>query len=156
MDISLPTRLNFFVDSDRRVITYRPIGPMLGPVYIASLFEAYAKLEAPWTYSRLADLRRFTGVLSEDDIQDAARRWAALTAGQNYHSHVAVVSLDAWDLVRIPVASKHFPNETICMFTDFHEANGWLTATDKTQYLTHARKVPVSPRMNDQILIQAA
>jgi hypothetical protein len=156
MDISVPCRLNFFVDSVRRTIIYRPIGPMLGPIYVASLFEAYAQVEAPWTYSRLADLRRFEGLLSEDDIQDAAKRWAVLTAGQAYKGHVAVVSLDAWDQVRIPAASKHFPNETICLFTDYHEANGWLMASDKAQYLATARKTPVPARVNAQILIQAA
>ncbi|MFT4075133.1 MAG: hypothetical protein QM647_06335 [Asticcacaulis sp.] len=153
MDISLPCRLDFFVDAVRRIIIYRPIGPMPGALYIATLFEAYRKVEAPWTYRRLADLRRYEGLLTQEDIEEAAVLWADITHGQSYHSHVAVVSLDAWDQVRIPAASKHFPNETICMFTDYHEAMGWLMAPNKDSYIDAARANPVTARIDHRIMV---
>jgi hypothetical protein len=148
-------RLNFFVDDVRKVLIIRPIGCMPPRYFIADLFAAYAKVKAPWTYGRLSDLRRFDWTLTDDDVKEIARRWSILTAGQTYSANVAVVSNDPTTQVRIPAASEHFLNETICMFTDYHEAMGWLVSTQKQAYLDGIRSTPPKAgRMDHQIVVQ--
>ena len=145
-------RLNFFVDTERMMIIIRPIGNMPGPVFVEQLFAAYAKVEAPWSYARLNDFRRFTGFLDERDLIEIATRWVKLKGRVKYKAFVAVVSLDAHDRVRLPSASKRFPQETICLFTDYHEAVGWLLASDKGRYLDGLEPLPRHIRRDDVLL----
>lgn len=135
-------RFNFFVDDDRKVIIIRPIGDMPGSVFVERLFAAYADVTAPWTYGRITDFRRFEGYLDNSDLAEIARRWVEMTVGVTYHAYVAVVSTDAVDRLRIPAVSPQFPNETICLFTDYHEAMGWLMAPDREAYLDRVRSNP--------------
>jgi hypothetical protein len=147
-------RLNFFIDEVRKVLIIRPIGSMPPRYFIADLFAAYAKVQAPWTYGRLSDLRRFEWTLSDDDIGEIARRWSNLTAGQTFTANVAVVSNNPTTQVRIPAASEHFPIETICPFTDYHEAMGCLISGDKQAYLDGIRDTPPKVgRTDHQILV---
>ena len=135
-------RFNVFVDEDRKVIITRPIGDMPGSVFVERLFDAYASVTAPWTYGRISDFRRFEGFLDNSDLAEIARRWKEMTVGIDYHAYVAVVSTDVVDRLRIPAVSPQFPNETICLFTDYHEAMGWLLATDREAYLERMRLAP--------------
>lgn len=128
-------RLNFLVNAERKVIVIRPIGDMPAASLIDQLFEAYGRVDAPWTYNRLTDFRRYEWFLGEKDICEIAQRWKSLAGGRDYHACVAVVSHDHLDKARVPAISPMFPNETMCHFTDFHDAMGWLTATDKARYL---------------------
>ena len=130
-----PSRLTFIANPDRKIIVIRPIGDMSGKDFIDTLFASYARIEAPWSYGRLTDLRRFDGRLSQNDIQEIAIRWRTLVGSRNYHAYVANVSFDAFDCLRTPDVSKDEPRETVCAFSDYHEALGWLTAADKTRYL---------------------
>lgn len=129
-NMSLPYRMNVFVDDRRKVMVLRVIGPMPGAEYADRLFEAYAGVADAWNYARLMDFRRFEGDLGFKEIETIAERWNAITAGIDYHSKVAVVSTDPLDAVRVPAASPQFPKETVCHFRDFHEAMDWLTASD--------------------------
>ena len=123
-------RLNVIADHDRKIIIFRVIGPMPSVEFAERLFETYEAMEAPWTYSRIMDFRRFEGLVDFAVVEDIARRWAALCAGRMIHSRVAVISLDALDRARVPAASPMFPNETICHFSDYHEAMAWITSPD--------------------------
>jgi hypothetical protein len=124
----MPYRMNVFVDDDRKVMVLRVIGPMPVSEYADRLFEAYAGVPDAWTYARLIDLRRFEGEIGLRDADAIAERWKALTDAVDYHGRVAVVSSDPLDAVRVPAVSPQFPKETICHFSDFHEAMDWLTA----------------------------
>lgn len=119
-------RLVFMANPDVRIIVVRPVGAMTGPDFVDRLFEAYAGVEAPWTYNRLNDFRRFEGYISQANLEDIAARWKALAADHAYHAKVAVLSNDHHDRLRVPAASPMFPNETICLFGDFYEAMAWL------------------------------
>ena len=126
---------NFFVDTERMVIIIRPIGYMPGPYFVEKLFEAYRKLDAPWRFSRINDFRRFDGHFSQDDLDAIAQGWKEIADGQPYSANVAVVSQDPLARLRISAVSPQFPNETICVFSDYHEAMGWVLANDQTAYL---------------------
>ena len=144
-------RLVFFVDEERKVIIIRPIGDMPGAEFIDKAFEGYERLTKPWLYSRLNDFRRFDGRLSDDDLAEIARRWRLLVGDEHYHANVALISLDPFTRIRLPLVSPQFPNETICLFTDFHEAMGWLLSSDREAYLDEVRQLPVQARVDERI-----
>lgn len=114
------------VDETRKVIAQRVSGDMPGDVFNNELFAAYAGIREPWRYHRLFDFRKFTHMLTYDDILATAKRWAELTEGIEFHSKVAVVSLDPLDIVRVPTAAPLYPRETLRAFNDFDEAIDWL------------------------------
>jgi len=128
--MSLPYRMNVFVDDHRKVMVLRVIGPMPANEYAERLFEAYAGVADIWNYSRLIDFRRFEGELGFTEIETIAERWKTITEDVDYCGKVAVVSTDPLDAVRVPAVSPQFPKETVCHFYDFHEAMDWLTAAD--------------------------
>ncbi len=144
-------RLNFIVDEASKLIIVRPIGDMPATAYIDQLFDRYRALSEPWSYRRVNDLRRFEGHLHAAALAEAARRWAELTARVTYSTRVAVVSNDLLDPIRLPAISPQFPNETICLFCDFHEAVGWLLAKDADTYLAGLAKV--NRRVDDACIV---
>jgi hypothetical protein len=87
-------RFNTFIDQERKILTVRPIGYMPGTYFVDKLFEFYARVDEPWTYNRVTDVRRFDGRLIQEDLDEIAKRWTKLADGRAYHAHVAVVSLD--------------------------------------------------------------
>lgn len=153
MRVESKARLNFLVNTERRIIIMRPIGDLSARDFIDQSIAVYAGVEAPWTYNRLNDVRRFTGYLSDTDLAEMAANWRRLTDGQDYHAHVAIVSLDVLDRVRIPSVSPMFPNETMCLFSDYHEAMGWLTAADRAQYLAALAPVIAARNVDDSLQI---
>lgn len=123
-------RLNVFVDEERKVLIFRVIGAMPSAEFTERLYAAYDTLDRPWRWARIMDFRRFEGLIAFADVEEMARRWQVITAGDNYHSKVAVVSADPLDKARVPTASPLFPNETVCHFSDYHEAMAWVVAKD--------------------------
>ena len=144
-------RLNFIVDEANKLVIVRPIGDIPTAQLVSQLFEHYHTLDKPWSWRRINDLRRFDGFFDQDTLDDIARRWAGLTAGVTYKTQVAVVTNDPLDTLRLPAASAQFPNETICLFTDFHEAVGWLLAKDPDTYL--AGLAEVKQRVDDSLIV---
>jgi len=147
-------RLNFIVDEAHKLVIIRPIGPMPAMEFVEKAFENYCGLHEPWTYRRVNDFRRFESFLDQPALSEIARRWAELTAGITYRARVAVVTNDPLDRIRLPAVSPQFPNETICLFSDFHEAVGWLLAEAPDAYI--AGLGAVQPRAEDctQIIIE--
>lgn len=153
MRVEFNARLTFMANPERRLIIVRPIGDLSARAFIDELFAHYASVAEPWTYNRLTDFRRFSGFLSEQNLAEIADRWRALADGHVYHSHVAVVSFDALDRLRVPAVSPMFPNETICLFSDYHEAMGWLTAVDRARYLAELGPALASRHSDDSVQI---
>ncbi len=44
---------------------------------------------------------------------------------------------DRWEKLRLPEVSRQFPHETICYFSDYHEAVGWILANDRPDFLAN-------------------
>ncbi len=147
-------RFNFFVDNERMVIIIRPIGYMPGSYFVEKLFDAYSKLEAPWRFGRINDFRRFDGHFSPEDLDAIAQGWRELAGGQSYHANVAVVSQDPLAKLRVSFASPQFPNETICVFSDYHEAMGWILANNQTAYLAGLGALSPSRRTDNDLIVE--
>ena len=134
--MSSQPRFSFHVDRENGFLVVRPIGDMSGPDMAARVIEAYQSVVAPWTFGRIIDLRRHTGYVAMEDRALIANAWAEMTAGIAYHAHVAMVVRDSYERLRLPEVSAQFPNETICYFLDYHEAVGWILASEKAKYLS--------------------
>lgn len=147
-------RFNTFIDTERKILTIRPIGYMPGSYFVDKMFEFYAGVDDLLTYNRVVDVRRFEGRLSQEERDEIARRWAKVVDGQVYHAHVAVVSLDPLASFRVAAVSPLFPNETMCAFMDYHEAVNWLLAVDKTAFLSGLGATHLPQRPDDQIYIE--
>lgn len=146
-------RLNFIVDEAHRLVIIRPIGDMPAMDFVDQLFEGYRSLGEPWTYHRVTDMRRFEGFIDQDAIDEIVRRWNEMTAGITYSAKVALVTTDALDRARLPTVSPQFPYETICPFTDFHEAVGWLLSETPDAYLAGLAEMR-RPEDDSRIIIE--
>ena len=147
-------RLNFIVDEAARLVIIRPIGDMPAAAFIEQVFEGYRSLSEPWNWRRVNDFRRFEGYLDDEAMAEIVRLWAELTDGVTYRANVAVVTMNPRDHIRIPAVSPQFPGETICIFTDYHEAVGWLLSETPDAYLAGLSEVRHSPRAASQIIIE--
>ena len=143
-----PFRFYTFIDDEHSFFVIRPIGELPGPEHAARVIAFYRSLDRPWRYNRLIDFRRHAAYVSDADRGAIAEAWAEITRGVDYHARVAIVARDAWEKLRLPQMAQDFPNETICFFSDYHEAAGWLQAQAPDAYLAALRKV-VAPRRDD-------
>jgi hypothetical protein len=142
-------RLVFLVDKPNDLMIIRPVGRATGAEFIEKLFEAYQSVEAVWRYKRIHDHRRFDGLMTQFDYEENGRRWAAMTNGHAEPAFAAIVMLEPDETVRIARPSHFLPNETVCRFTDYHEAVGWLKASDREAYLEQLRASPLVPHRKD-------
>ncbi|MBP2157821.1 MULTISPECIES: hypothetical protein [Asticcacaulis] len=126
-----PYRFKVFVDHERRVLTVRVIGLMPSAEFVDRLFEAYGRIDKPWTYNRIMDFRRFDGQISEDYIEEMGRRWHAMVPPGTPRSKLAVVSCNPLDRTRTPSVSPAVPSRAICHFSDFHSAVRWISSQDQ-------------------------
>lgn len=148
------SRLSFMVSDQHQLITIRPIGALTSMSFVDQLFEAYAGLAAPWAYFRVNDLRRWEGHLDPVARSEITRRWAELTAGATYQAHVAIVTIDRTDKFRRPQPAPKFPHETVCDFTDYHEAVGWLLSNEREAFLAGLGAAPVRRRDENLISVE--
>ena len=147
-------RLNFIVDEAAKLVIIRPIGDMPAMEFVEQVFARYSTMAEPWNWRRVNDFRRFEGFLDQAALTEIARRWAELTQGITYTARVAVVTIDPLDHIRLPAVSPQFPNEIICVFSDYHEAVGWLLSETPDTYLAGLAEVRQSPRDTAQIIIE--
>ncbi len=147
-------KFNLHVNDEHRLLVLRPIGAMAGSEIASRTVEFYRSLDAPWTYNRIVDFRRYDAYVSREDLDFIAAGWADITAGVQYRAYVAMVVREAYEKLRLPEVSQRFPNETICYFSDYHEAVGWLQAVDQTRYLANLGALPLRARDGETITIQ--
>jgi hypothetical protein len=107
-------------------VIVRIIGNMNSTNLVDQIFSAARKLDRPWAWRRLIDLRAFDGFIEFDDIEHLARRWAFLTQGVTDKGRTAIVSKSALDLARVSTMAHLFPGEIFRGFDSFDEAVEWL------------------------------
>ncbi|MFP1133053.1 hypothetical protein [Asticcacaulis sp. W401b] len=162
MGYSTSARLVFMANADLRLMVIRPIGRLPATELLDQMFEKLAEVETPWHYDRAVDLRRFEGELTSFESDALARRWKTLRGKNRSFAHVALIRLDACRRLHEPGPLPGFPDETLCRFTSYNEAYGWLTAGDRHHYLnqlanshstrsTRQRPHPGAHRIDDLI-----
>ncbi len=147
-------RFSFLVDQDNRFLVVRPIGIMPGPEFADKVISAYGSIEEPWRFNRIIDMRRLVGYIGDEDRGRIAKRWSEITARVTYSARVAMLAADRFEKLRLPEICRDFPNETICFFTNYNEAVGWLLASDGDDYLSKLGDAPVSRRHELAISIE--
>jgi len=152
--MSRAPRVQCFVDDDQQVIILRVIGDVPPDIFVDLVFEKLSGVREPWTYARLFDVRRWDHRFGADTVKSLARRWAALTEGHIYHARVAVTTFDHGTHFREAAASEHFPDETVCYFDNYHEAMGWLKATDPAAYIRGLADKPPNNQTYGGIVIE--
>ncbi|WP_189489236.1 hypothetical protein [Asticcacaulis endophyticus] len=126
------TRYRFRVrlDPKRRLVIVRIIGNMKSTNLVDQIFSAARKLDRPWAWRRLIDLRDFTGFIEFEDIEHLAKRWQFLTRDVIHKGRTAIVSKSALDLARVSTITPLFPDEIFRGFESFDEAVDWLEASN--------------------------
>ena len=98
-------------------------------------------------------MRRLVGYVGDEDRGRIAQRWAEITAGVTYSAKVAMLAADRFEKLRLPEICQDFPNETICFFTNYNGAVGWLLAPNGDDFLSKLGDAPVSRRHEHAISI---
>ena len=114
------------VDAGNRVITLRLFGREPSAYYADQVIAAYHAVPEVWRYNRIADHRKFTGLVVRDDLARIAAAWAELTAGQDVHSRVAFVTRDELTRARVAAHNDLFPDQDRRAFTSMAEAMEWV------------------------------
>lgn len=123
-------RFRVRIDPKRRLVIVRIAGHMNSANLVDQIFSAARKLERPWAWRRLIDLRAFDGFVEYDDIVHLAKRWHYLTRDVIHKGRTAIVSKSPLDLARISTITPLFPDEIFRGFESFDEAVEWLSASD--------------------------
>jgi hypothetical protein len=146
-------RLFFSKDERHGLIVIRPIGALPPDLFIDRLFENLACIEKPWAYRRVHDYRRYLEKIDDRAEQVFARRWRDLTKGVTYEGQIAIVTYEAGVELCRPRPSPLFSHETVCCFTDYHEAIGWLMADDPAKYMSNVQNAARTHRP-EVVLVQ--
>ncbi|ADU13027.1 hypothetical protein [Asticcacaulis excentricus] len=128
-------RLIFMAHSDLRVIVLRPVGALPPEVLIEQFFLSLKRVEGPWLYHRLVDMRRYDRDFSSEHVTNLAKRWQGLRGRHKCYAHVALVCASRCERWHQAGPLPGFPNETLCRFTSYSHAFNWLTAKDRHAYL---------------------
>lgn len=135
-------RLIFMAHSDLRVMILRPIGRVAAEDLVEQFFTSLSRVEQPWLYHRLVDVRRYEGHFSAEHVAMVAKRWQTLRGRHASYAHVALVSPHRCDRWHAASPLPGFPNETLCRFTSYPHAFNWLTAADRHAYLAQITNAP--------------
>jgi len=148
------SRFQCFIDETNRVLVIRVIGDISSAAFVDLVFEKLSAIPEPWTFGRLFDVRRWAHRFGAETVLALAERWVKLTEGKIYHARVAVVTHDRGTHFKVPVASEHFPEETVCYFDDYHEASGWLRSTDAAAFLKNLATKPPNQKTYGGVVIE--
>ncbi|MFP1132621.1 hypothetical protein [Asticcacaulis sp. W401b] len=121
--ITIPkAELVFFADPQYQVAVARPIGRLEAPTFLRDLYKAYTQSPALWTYHRLMDLRRFTGVLEDGGVcimSNMAAPLSALPADCNAVPYLSSVICSFFALYCVVVAASEFSGD-VCRDRIWH------------------------------------
>ncbi len=138
------SRFAFIHDKDNLLLIVKPIGDMPGDVVAekSSLpILALTRLGPIAESSICADIP----VISETETEAASSRPGLKIRPASTTMPMLRCMHDPYERLRLPKISADFPHETICRFTDYHEAVGWHLAADRGQYLETLGDCPSQP-----------
>lgn len=124
--MSLKFRLSHRLDEARNRLYFIMRGAFDSRVFVDGVIDVYARLDRPWRYDRLFDYRHSSGTPDFAELQRLAQWWAELTQNADYHGRVAILTTDALDRVRAPIADALFPKDVRRVFAHESEALDWF------------------------------
>lgn len=114
------------VDESRRLITVRITGKEVGRVYVDQSLAAYDRIDQPWRYNRLIDLRQFRGFLTIAELEQVSRYSAKRMIGRIERPRVALMTRDPLIHARVAVAGPMFTGANFRAFKSRPDALAWL------------------------------
>ncbi len=126
-------RITLTLDEESKILVIRHIGDMDGQDIKANLLAELVKLDSPWTYDTLIDLRRYDGFILTSEVEDLSNSLAQLMQGRDTGNVSAIVSDDPWVQARISIMQSLAPHIVMKMFSNFDEALDWIKAQRNTQ-----------------------
>ncbi|ESQ89830.1 hypothetical protein ABAC460_11040 [Asticcacaulis sp. AC460] len=114
------------VDETRRLITVRLIGNEPGQVYVDQALANYDRIDQPWRYNRLIDLRQYRGFMALSEIEQVGRYWAKRMVGRIERPRIALLTRDPLAHARIRSVGAMFTDIHFRAFKSRREAMDWL------------------------------
>lgn len=122
-------RLTLSADHESKIFIVRYIGGIDGGEINDSMIDQLARMERPWEYDSVIDMRRHDGTVMSSDIEELATRWNALAQGRDRGRRTAVISEDPLVRARISVTQSLFPQRVMVHFENYDEGLDWLKAS---------------------------
>lgn len=122
------SRLTLTVDEAARILIVRYHGTLEGEQINDSMIDHLSRLEAPWDFDSIIDMRRYDGVVLAEDIQQLGMRWALLAQGRDRGRFTAVISEDPLVRARLSTTQAAFPFRNLAYFDYFDDGLDWIKA----------------------------
>ncbi len=123
------SRLTLSVDEDHKLFLVRYIGDIEGEEINDNLLSQLSRLDKPWEYHTLIDMRRHDATVLVTEIEDLARRWNEMARGRDHGARIAVVSEDPLVHARQNLTQAMFPGRVMGYFYTFDEGLEWIKDT---------------------------
>ncbi|ADU14408.1 STAS/SEC14 domain-containing protein [Asticcacaulis excentricus] len=123
-----PLRLSHLIDTDKNLLIVTARGDYTSEGFVDALIDIYQRIDQPWLYNRILDMRSAQGVVELADLMRAAA-WLAQAAGTPPppRRRLALLSSDPFDRARLNALGDAFPKAFIQLFERRDEAIEWLT-----------------------------
>jgi len=122
------SRLTLSVDEDHKLFVVRYIGEIAGDDITDSLLMQLSRIDKPWEYHTLIDMRRHDAAVLVTEIEDLARRWNEMARGRDAGARIAVISEDPLVHARQNMTQAMFPQRDMGYFYTFDEGLEWIKA----------------------------
>ena len=120
------SRLTLSIDEDHKLFVVRYIGDIEGEEINDSLLAQLSRLEKPWEYHTLIDMRRHDATVLVTEIEDLATRWNQMARGRDHGARIAVISEDPLVHARQNLTQAMFPGRLMGYFYTFDEGLDWI------------------------------
>jgi hypothetical protein len=120
------SRLTLSVDEDHKLFVVRYIGEIAGDDINDSLLTQLSRLDKPWEYHCLVDMRHHDATVLASEIEDLARRWNDMACGRDAGARTAVISDDPLVHARQAMTQALFPQRVMGYFHSFDEGLDWI------------------------------
>jgi hypothetical protein len=120
------TRLEVAADHPAQTLTFKVYGQIDSSRLTDLIIAAYEAHRAHWTYRRLFDYRRASGLYAFDQVERLLAWWHHESRDVPICHHVAVISGDVLFDFRARVFDNRYENGQICSFKTRQDALSWL------------------------------
>lgn len=122
------SRITLSVDEEMKIIIVRYIGDLDGDEVNSNMLQNFAKLDKPWTYDTIMDMRRYNGTIMASEIEELSKGWAQLSQGRDAGYFSAIISDDPLVRARLSITQSLFPQRILENFNTFDEGLNWIHA----------------------------
>ena len=118
--------LDVVVDAERKLLTFKVLGQIDSVALTDLIIEEYKAHRNAWTFRRIFDYRRATGLYDYAEVERLLEWWHGETAGMDICNKVAVITNEVLFEVRARVFDEAYTNGQIMTFDTLVKAVEWL------------------------------